>query len=385
MKKYISLIFIVISGLCAIFSSTAQATTLFDYDINFTKEDFVGTVIMGTGQERFFIDGNEARGDKPFIEQDRTMAPLRTISEAFGAKVDWSAQENVVTITLNDQKIKLFLNSKDMYINGTKKELDVTTKAYNGRTYLPLRAIGEALGKSVHYIDNYRLIIIADSSEWIERYYQGSNFLRFEIFSCAIEGKKVFYGDDNFLVYYRDDGTVYLKDWSTTYKEYPFKSYDPYPDSPFHWYKVSDKEYLVFEVYHEVGDDCIYQFQDDHLKLIYSAPIFDIKFTNDYMYILASGPGIGAGWWFIVDEHSNLLKVNLQDYTEEYLGVKGFVYGCIIKEDSSGNTIFERDNWRIKDDSIDIYGLYDLDTIDERNNTTGRYKVSLTGQNHEKL
>jgi len=194
--KYARLIFL---ALFCVFSvpALAQGASLFDYDVDFPKDGFHGTVIMKIGQERLFINGNEAIGDKPFLEQGRTMAPLRTIGEAFGAKVDWSAQDNKVTVTLNDQKVELTLGSKDMYVNGAQKALDVAAKSYSGRTYLPLRAIGEALGKSVSYVGDYNLIIISSSPPPDLTYW--SNILanplynpRYpEIFSWAIDDKKI--------------------------------------------------------------------------------------------------------------------------------------------------------------------------------------------------
>lgn len=381
--KYMGFMFIAFWGLFAIFSPIAHAASLFDYNMNLSKEDFTGIIIMEIGQERFFVNGNEASGDKPFVEYGRTMAPLRTIGEAFGAKVDWTSQDNKVTVMLNSQKLELFLGSKNMYVNGAKKELDVAAKTYSGRTCLPLRAIGEALGKSVSYIQDYNLIIIAGSPEWIENYDYNSYYT---LFSWVIEGKKILYADNILLVYYKNDGELYLKNWGSGISEYHFKSYNPYEGAPCHWYNISGKEYLVFHNEPEGAPyDYIYLFKDGKLKLIYSEAIFDIKFTNDYMYILVSGPGIDQ--WFAVDEHSNLLKLSLQDYSSEYIGVKGYVYGCILKEGPIGSFTAERDNWQIKDDGIYISGFYSLGTSDfkEKRNNTGRYKVSLTSQSHEKL
>ena len=365
--------------------SFVYATSLFDYNVDLPKDDFQGTVVMKIGQERFFIDGNEASGDKPFLYDNRTMVPLRTISEAFGAKVNWSAPDNKVTVTLNNQKIELILGSKDMSVNGNKKELDVAAQAYSGRTYLPLRAIGEALGKSVGYVGDYNLILIAESSEWIERYAHSISHISF---SWAIEGKKILYGDDRIIVYYNNDA-LYLHNLYSN-KDYPFTKNGLPEGHGYRWYSTSVGECIAYYGDSLAGDQ-VYQFKEGKIKQIYSGKIGDIKFVNEHMYIIVRGLGPDPGNFPDVSEHSNLLKVNLQDYTQEYLGLKDYVYGYI----SSGNSdMGEQDNdWQIKDDGIYIYGfchLLDNDTtweerMAEEKNTKGHYKVSLTGQDQVKL
>ncbi|SDX98263.1 copper amine oxidase N-terminal domain-containing protein [Paenibacillus sp. CF384] len=395
MRKHIELALIAFLGLSTIFpvvvaaatanaAAAVSAATLFDYNSSLSREDFAKTVIMEIGQERFFIGGHEASSDKPFVEQGRTMVPLRTVAQAFGAKVDWSAPNKEVTVTLNNLKVDLRVGSKNIQVNGVERELDVAAEAFSGRTYLPLRAIGEALGKSVSYANAYKLIFIADKQAFIKKYADGHRYLA--LFAWAIEGKgnKVFYGDHNLLVYYKDDGSMVLHDWSGG--ESPFASYHPYPGtpgSPFHWFTVSDTKYLVFHVDAEVGEDSIYQYRDGTLKLIYSNPIFDIKFTSTAMYILVNGPGVDP--WPRVDEHSNLLKVNLQDNTQEYLGVKGYIYGVNEQQTPEGAIAVVRDNWKVADDGVYISGYYYLGTSEEKNTTTGQYKINVTGQSHEKL
>lgn len=66
------------------------------------------------------VDGKKIETDAPaFIEADRTLVPVRFISEALGYKIDWKADERKVVITKDDAKdneskmMELIIN-KDM-------------------------------------------------------------------------------------------------------------------------------------------------------------------------------------------------------------------------------------------------------------------------------
>lgn len=48
----------------------------------------------------------------PFIQKDRTMVPIRFISETLGYKVDWNNEKKLVNIKGNDTSIELKINSK---------------------------------------------------------------------------------------------------------------------------------------------------------------------------------------------------------------------------------------------------------------------------------
>ncbi len=100
----------------------------------------------------------------PFTQNDRTLVPVRFISESFGAKVGWDDATQTVTVNYGDKAISLQIGSNQMYVNGEAATLDVPANTYNSRTLIPLRALVEALGKYVHW-DDRGLIIISDDSK----------------------------------------------------------------------------------------------------------------------------------------------------------------------------------------------------------------------------
>lgn len=98
----------------------------------------------------------------PFVTEGRTLVPLRFISEAFGAEVNWNADKKEVAIKLNNTSIKLSAGALTYKINGKERTLDVAADIISDRVFVPLRAIAEALNKFVNY-DKSGLIYISES------------------------------------------------------------------------------------------------------------------------------------------------------------------------------------------------------------------------------
>lgn len=86
----------------------------------------------------------------PYIENSRTMVPVRFISEYLGHSVEWNSTDSTIII---DKNIKMKVNSNIIDISGKKSQMDtiVVLKAKESRVYVPLRFISEALGHSISY------------------------------------------------------------------------------------------------------------------------------------------------------------------------------------------------------------------------------------------
>lgn len=94
----------------------------------------------------------------------RTFVPVRNIFEALGASVHWSTQ-GIITISKNSYNIRLQHNSPIGIINGTQTKLDTPIKQVNGRTLIPLRFISEAIGASVNWNRKTMTIKIVTQSD----------------------------------------------------------------------------------------------------------------------------------------------------------------------------------------------------------------------------
>ncbi|HBL81609.1 MAG TPA: hypothetical protein DD391_03275 [Clostridiales bacterium] len=97
----------------------------------------------------------------PYIENDRTMVPLRFISETFGADVEWIPGTRTIEIVLEDTKITMQLDNRDYQINGETKAMDTAPIIREDRTFVPIRFVSEALEKAVYWNGNTGVVVVA--------------------------------------------------------------------------------------------------------------------------------------------------------------------------------------------------------------------------------
>ena len=110
------------------------------------------TKVVPRNDIKIIVKGETVKSDaQPFIENGRTYLPIRAISESMGVKVDWNAENKLVTLTSNNGIIVFVINQDKYMVNGEPKSLDAPAKIVNGRTYLPVRAVGEALNLNVNW------------------------------------------------------------------------------------------------------------------------------------------------------------------------------------------------------------------------------------------
>jgi len=87
----------------------------------------------------------------PQIVNGRTFLPLRAYAEILGAYVDWNMKEQKVEIKYKGQELNFWIGQQTMSIDGVKVLQDAPPFIENGRTMVPLRAAGEAFGMYIDY------------------------------------------------------------------------------------------------------------------------------------------------------------------------------------------------------------------------------------------
>lgn len=99
---------------------------------------------------------------------DRTLVPIRFIAESFGATVGWDEDSQTASVALDGKNISIVLGKAEMNVDGTTVALDVAAESMYDRTMLPLRAISESLNKNVFW-DDRGLILITDKATVIDK------------------------------------------------------------------------------------------------------------------------------------------------------------------------------------------------------------------------
>ena len=144
---------------------------------------------------KVLLNGQEIAFDvPPQIINDRTMVPMRAISEALGYEVEWNQSEQ--TITAYAGLTNLFVHMQvgnSMVIYGDYTEftnsnvyytavLDAIPQVLDGRTLVPVRAISEASGCTVNWNKETNTVIIntptsiTENTEQAVKYYLIYNY-----------------------------------------------------------------------------------------------------------------------------------------------------------------------------------------------------------------
>ncbi|ABR47692.1 copper amine oxidase domain protein [Alkaliphilus metalliredigens QYMF] len=110
---------------------------------------------------------------EPFIENDRTLLPLRGVMEKLGAKVEWHPERKVIEVSTEDITIELVIGQDTAKIirrnDDTLKEetlkLEVPATIKEDRTFIPGRFVTETLGAKVEWNESLRLMIVETDGE----------------------------------------------------------------------------------------------------------------------------------------------------------------------------------------------------------------------------
>ena len=111
------------------------------------------------------LNGQEMNFDvNPVIENGRTLVPFRAIFEALDCAVSYSqvpgSGTQLVEARKGDDVININITNGKMDRNGSEISLDTAPKIVDGRTLVPLRAVSEALGCQVDWLDDIKTVTI---------------------------------------------------------------------------------------------------------------------------------------------------------------------------------------------------------------------------------
>ncbi|MDD6483610.1 MAG: stalk domain-containing protein [Clostridiales bacterium] len=136
-----------------------------------TPENTVESIVMQIGNTNMTVNGetqkisNEA-GDEnlaPTVnDDDRTLLPIRAVTEIMGAEVGWKEENGVETVSISQDNtdIEMQINSDIINVNGESVAMDTAAEKINGRTMVPVRAVLENLGCSVNWNQQSKEITI---------------------------------------------------------------------------------------------------------------------------------------------------------------------------------------------------------------------------------
>ena len=282
----------------------------------------VVTPVMAQGPIKVIVGGKRIRLDVwPDIINDRTMVPLRAIFEELGADVDWNGETRTVTSTKGETTIKLTIDDPVMYVNGEEVALDSPACIVENRTLVPVRAISEAFDLKVEWDSDTRTVRVrVPTVLQVESSYnpkiEYDDYGR-EIYTENTNGSwcRRLYDDNGNMTEYYSNGTWYKYEYNEYGDEIYFESSDYWNKSVYDdkgnmtYYRDSDG-FESRSTYDSRGNEVFYE----NTNGFWSKSTYDAH--NNLTYYEDSD-----GYWYnqIYDEYGNYMYYgDSTGYWEKY-------------------------------------------------------------------
>lgn len=147
--------------------STGTRLAIYGFEFERTA-NFGDCILLSPGKSNIVINNQKQMVDEenskvtPIIRNDRTMVPLRVISEGLGCEVIWNADER--TAYIPDREI--YIKEKESVISSKEGEKQIDSPAFieNDRMYVPIRAITEIFDLDIDWYEE-GLVVISDEDK----------------------------------------------------------------------------------------------------------------------------------------------------------------------------------------------------------------------------
>jgi len=101
---------------------------------------------------------------KPIMNNNRVLIPTRFVAQSLGGDVSYASKTKTVTIKQGSKTIVLKAGNSNVIVDGRTVKLDVPAKIINKRVMVPLRFVSEAMGANVDWQQQNNLVAITTGS-----------------------------------------------------------------------------------------------------------------------------------------------------------------------------------------------------------------------------
>lgn len=104
----------------------------------------------------------------PYVKDGTVFLPVRDMGELLGTVVFWNSTSKTVTMTYPGLTVKLDYNTKKATVNGKEVKLTASPQMIKGRIYVPMRFLSEATGAKVDWKSSTRTVSLTHSQKYIQ-------------------------------------------------------------------------------------------------------------------------------------------------------------------------------------------------------------------------
>ncbi|QUH30244.1 copper amine oxidase N-terminal domain-containing protein [Vallitalea guaymasensis] len=308
-----------------------------------TAETFVTVTVQGET-----VDFPDAQ---PFIDaNNRTLVPIRFISEALGGQVSWDGDLQQATITYDNKVIKLVINNKEITVDDKVQVMDTLAILKDSRTYVPVRFVSEAMGANVEWDSTNYIVTITLKRDTVDL----KEMTNEEIIQQLQEYPYLennygidFMEDDEWLLnrYGQDKIKEFVgigKSYMETFYNVDYKTYNKAD-------YIEKLKWFFLESSSWIADDRIQRASEEHIN--YWADMITDKqismhteFITDKTCIYTNGPILIRGRMNYIIENCNDMEW-LRKYTRYGNVELGKQYTCVVDVEISNSAKNAHEKW----------------------------------------
>lgn len=109
-------------------------------------------VVMVLGQKSMTVNGKKQSLDAaPLLQKNTTYVPIKYVLDAFGGEAAWNSATKKITVTRGATTLELTVGKQEFLLNGAMNKAEVSPIIVSDRTLVPLRMVSEQLGIGVNW------------------------------------------------------------------------------------------------------------------------------------------------------------------------------------------------------------------------------------------
>src|SRR5215472_3968707 len=119
--------------------------------------------LLGASATPIIVDGAPLPASAISDVGGKTYVVLRAIGDAFGAQVSYDGRQRQATFTTEFREVVLIIGKAVAIVDGQSRPVDAPAQLIDGKVMVPLRVVAQTLGASITYDAQRRAIIVSTS------------------------------------------------------------------------------------------------------------------------------------------------------------------------------------------------------------------------------